>query len=1030
MRPRLGLIAHALRWRLGSSIMLFVIATLAIAGATVGPIFLAASNTSVLATTLSSAPAGTADIVYLASGPSAIVRELDEAAKTANAASHDLLTKPIFVADLGTGYLKSRILFVEDLLWRTDICHHLRIIEGVCATKNGTVSLSARSANALGARVGDRIHLSLANSPKRTWVRVVGIYLQPPTSNTPYWRGINYFQYGSGSTVGTNAGANAGAIASIVLDPLVTTRSTVFQASASNVQTQYSADIPWRPKAWVIGKGALEGALARIEHSLAHTYQLQVETQLPSIIATAQHNVNLMSAIVLAIVLQLVLLALVVLYGLGRSTAAGRRVEADFARRRGFTRGGLLSLAVSEPAALVGAALPIGILVAWGAMRIFGDAYLYRGVSVNITVLSIVAAIVAFVAAIVATALASYGLWRHASGETRRRAGTTAMMVDAFGVALGVAGLLALATKGALNGTHANPLAAAAPGLLAVGGAVVGLRLTALLAGASVRATRDSRHVAWFLAVRQIGRRPEVLRRLFPLAAATSVVMFAVGSYALASVNRSRVADFVTGAYRVVDVTPPFGVDFLAAVRAADPSGKQAMAVAYDYAENGELLAVDSTRFARIASWPSGLTSQPAASVIRRVEVKLPPAVTFTGADLKMTLDIVDTTPAILAAVDVLNETYIGQYYQYFGPLQQGTHTYVVPLEGDCVNACRLAGLDFSYLRSNALGSKSVTIRLDSLAIDAAGSAWKPVPFGARSRDSWTPTSAGVSVASFADGVPGIVFKIPPEYLISGVAAAPAYLPSSLPAFETDELESVNPPSLSGQFPYEGLDGGSITLRNVATVPALPEIGRDGALVDLNLAQEAETQEPIFTYYQVWLSRSAKPTILDRLRREGFQIGASSYASQRLADLNHTGLALAYDLSLIATPIAVLLAVGAVVFAIAAEGRRRRHQLASLGAVGLPRSVIRRSLMFENATLLIAALVVGGAIGFAADGLALSSLPEFSGGTNGLPLETGLPFVALLVALGILAAVLVVSAAAASRLIVRQAFSGEAIEQR
>ena len=1009
--------------------MLFVIATLAIAGAAVGPIFLSSSATSVLATTLSSSPPGLADVLFLESGSESIVHQVDDAAKTANTASHDLLAKPIFVADLGTGYLKSRVLFVEDLLWRTDICQHLRMIQGVCATKNGTVSLSARSAKALGDHVGSRIHLSLANNPKHTWVTVVGIYLQPPTANTSYWRGINYFQYGSGSTVGTNAGAKAGAIASIVLDPLVTSRATVFAASASNEQVQYSADAPWRPKAWVIGKGALRGALARIESSLAKTYQIQVESGLPSIIASAQHNVNLMSAIVLAIVLQLVLLALVVLYGLGRSTAAGRRVEADFARRRGFTRAGLLFLAVSEPAALIGAALPVGILVAWGAMRIFGDAYLYRGVSVGITWLSVVAGLAAFVAAIVATALASYGLWRHASRENRR-AGTTAVMVDAFGVALGVAGLLALATKGALNGTHANPLAAIAPGLLAVGGAVIGLRLTAVLAGGLVRSTRASRHVAWFLAIRQIGRRPDVLRRLFPLAAATSVVMFAVGSYALASVNRTRVADFETGAYRVVDVTPPLGANFLAAVRAADPSGKQAMAVAYDYAQNGELLAVDSTRFASIASWPSGLTRQSAASIIRRVEVKLPHAVTFVGSTLKMTLDMPSRTPAILAAVDVLNEAYVGQYYQYFGPLRQGTHSYVVPLQGDCVETCRLAGLDFAFLNSNNFGGKRVTIRLESLSIDAAGSVWKPIAFGARSRDSWTPASAGVSVTSFVHGVPGVLFEIPSEYLISGVAAAPAYLPAALPAFETMQLGSVNPPSLSGDFPYEGLDGGSITLRDVANVPALPEIGRDGALVDLNVAQQAETQEAIFTFYQVWLSRSAKPAILDHLRHEGFEIGASSYASQRLAALDHTGLALAYDLSLIATPIAVVLAVGAVVFAIAAEGRRRRHHIASLGAVGLPRSVIRRSLMLENTTLLIAALVVGGAIGFAADALALSSLPEFSGGTNGLPLDTGLPYVALLIAFAVVAAVLVISAATASRLIVRQAFVGESVEER
>ncbi|MGA8297047.1 MAG: hypothetical protein WB770_08410, partial [Acidimicrobiales bacterium] len=207
MQPRLGLMAHALRWRFGSSVMLFVIATLAIAGAAVGPIFLASSDNSVLASTLSSAPAGNADVLFLESGPNSVIHEINQAAKTANVASHNLLGKPIFVADLGTGYLQSRVLFIEDLFWRTDICGHLRIVQGVCATRNGTVSLSARSAKALNAHVGERLDLRLANSPKRTPVKVVGIYLQPPTSNTPYWRNVDYFSFGSGSTVGTNAGA-------------------------------------------------------------------------------------------------------------------------------------------------------------------------------------------------------------------------------------------------------------------------------------------------------------------------------------------------------------------------------------------------------------------------------------------------------------------------------------------------------------------------------------------------------------------------------------------------------------------------------------------------------------------------------------------------------------------------------------------------------------------------------------------------------------------------------------------------------
>jgi len=75
-------------------------------------------------------------------------------------------------------------------------------------------------------------------------------------------------------------------------------------------------------------------------------------------------------------------------------------------------------------------------------------------------------------------------------------------------------------------------------------------------------------------------------------------------------------------------------------------------------------------------------------------------------------------------------------------------------------------------------------------------------------------------------------------------------------------------------------------------------------------------------------------------------------------------------------------------FVIVSDGRRRRNEIASLSMTGIPTRTLRRALLYENAVVLGVALVVGTIVGFVADSLALSSLPEFSAGSSGVPIAT------------------------------------------
>ena len=999
--------------------MLFVVAAVAVAGAAIGPMFLQSADNSVLASTIANAPPGEADVTFLTTGGAAAAAEVAAAAKSVRGVTGArLLSQPIYTADIGVAFPHFHLAYQLDVLWRSHMCAHLQFVAGSCPTGVRNVAVSQRSAAAVGARLGTKIDLHITPSAKVTQVTVTGIYLQPSTFDDAYWGGVNYFGFGV-------APGNV-----IILDPLVTTEATDLAVGTADWPVQFVGDLGWRPAARVVGKVRLESLLAGIQGVLANRYGLSLSTGLPTLIGSAQGEENLMSAVVLVIVLQLVVLALLVLYALGRATASARRLEADFARRRGFSRSALLSLAVGEPLVLITLALPVGVALAWATVKLAGASIFISGTAVAITPLVVLAAIGGYVAAIGATTLASYVLW-HRSGVASRTQ-TASAVLDAFAVALALAGLIALATHGSLDGTHANPLAALAPGLLALGAGVIGLRLMAALVRLLVRASHESRHVAWFLALRRLARRPEVLRRLFPLAAATGIVLFAVGTFVLATENRNRAAGFETGADRIVNVTPPPGLDLVQAVRQADPSGHEAMAVALDSSPDGELLAVDSQRFAAVASWPVGVSSTSVTALARRLYPPLSAPVTFHGERLRATIAVPPGTPSLDLDVTVFDEQYDNTWVVIFRSIRPGVHTYTTSLDFECLDRCRLASLSPGWYNANTNTSIGATFEVRSLSVGPADGHWQPVDFGQTAKSSWISETAGVTVSSDPGGVPGLEISSSGLPLVSGAAqVAPDDVPPVIPAVVTGALRRIDPPSgADGIFPYEGLDGSPLNFSAVSTVPALPAVGSDAALVDLTLLERAEIAPAIWTNDEVWLAPGASPSILASLRRDGVAIGSTVYAGTNLSDLNHAGLALAYDLALIVTPIAALLAIGAIVFALAAEGRRRRHEITSLATVGVTRREIRRAFLAESVTVLFGALVVGGAIGFAADALTLSSLPESNGGNGGLALLTGTPVAYLFAALGGLAVALVLAASITSRLIIRQAFSGETIEQR
>ena len=206
-------------------------------------------------------------------------------------------------------------------------------------------------------------------------------------------------------------------------------------------EPELSADIPWRVTSTLIGPSALSSHAHLIELTLLDRYDLPVSSGLSSVVSAVQRDDRLMSTVVLAIVLQLMLLSLLIVYSLGRSDrVADRRSESEFARRHGFPRSALIALAVGEPAALILAALPVGLLLAWGSLGIISHTLFESGTPVRFPVSSILTAVGASVAGVIAMTLASLDLWRsRATGA--RQARRFSVAIDAVALFLTVTGV-------------------------------------------------------------------------------------------------------------------------------------------------------------------------------------------------------------------------------------------------------------------------------------------------------------------------------------------------------------------------------------------------------------------------------------------------------------------------------------------------------------------------------------------------------------------------------------------------------------
>lgn len=1026
MRGSAGLLLRGMRWRLGVSLLTVLTSTVAVGAAVLGPLYLRTAGDSVVRTTVHSAPIYQRGVTISSPpGQSVQLPQLQKAERRVEdlGGSNRWYGTPITSVISSVGFVIDKSPISSQLLYRSGICGYLHFQAGGCNLGLGDVLISARSAHELNASLGSVLEAGANGSNQPLPLKITGVY-SVPNLQLPYWwdNGSGYFPYGQ--TTGPNHIPET--------DALISSAATALAVPVKDVP-QVVGQVPLRANA--VGL-ADESALKHALGSLNGTFQsqgLSLTTQLNALFGNADHQRHVMSTIVAIAAVQLVLLAIWVLASLLVRSADARRSEIRVARLRGFPPSTLVAATAAEPAILCLVGVVLGLVVAWIAI-VFARAQVLDPSATIAADGWMFAALAATIVAIIGTlAFGTARLMRSSSlgqgpATPSANAPRVGVIADIILLVLSVVALVALGTSGALAG-HSNPIASAAPGLIALGTAVLAVQLVLFLCRIGVSASLHSDRIAAFLAVRQVVRRPAVLRQARVLIIALCLACFATSAWAVARNNRRSTATFTVGSSEVATVTPR-GVGLQQAVARADPKGKFAMAAVALTTASSDVLAVDTSRLHAALSWPAGISHASIAKLSRAMSPATAPSVNLIAGTLRVNASVSSTgAPSQLSDLELaawVANPQAGTSIIDLGQAHAGAFGYSASIATACPGGCRLSGLGLvPAVGHRAPSSGTFHVNVTSMSIRSASGANVPVGADLSTR-GWRASATGVSLTG-ASG--GLTFVVPASETASYTSAVGSFIspmasvadyPLVLPGVVSTELQSINDVSTStGEVPSQGLDGGTLSVHPAVSASAIPRLGSDALMVSLTLLSRAQVNPTSPNAVdQVWLGPSAPANALARLQDAGLTVDSVERASTVFQALQRSGPALADDFMLVATIVALLAAAASTLGAVGATARQRATELAVLEVGGIRKRVLARSLAFESIVLAATALF-GTAAGIVAAVMAIPSLPELAKPSL-VPLHYGLPGVLIALVTVAVVVTVFVSMGAVALLLIRR----------
>ncbi|GIH13505.1 ABC transporter permease [Rugosimonospora africana] len=1007
------LILGALRARRAQTVTVLVLAVLAATAATAAPWYVLAADNTALVNDVLTAPA-TQRVVSTSR-----TQDLDRDPAELLAAYHADVASAFDIPGVDTylglsqiaRYQQGSVSVAIPVNYREKVCDHV-VLTGRCPSAPGDAMLTRRSADLARVHVGDTMPVRPDDSKPGATLHVVGIY-DPVDPSGAYWSDPVYDP------------PSDSAAAAARTDPVFVPLATFAPGGLDAPQILEDVTLPLD----AFRNPDLGDRIDYAQFQLSQ-HGMQVALGSSQVLNRITEDQQLIGVGVLVGAVQLLALSWFALFLAGRFTSQDRRRDVALLKLRGATFGRLLRLAAGQSAAPILAGTVLGVGLGYLLARLSagevtgpGRTTLAWELSAGAVVLAVAGALLAIIAsewrilrAPVADLLRQVpsrsGSRGAGTGRELRRAG----VVDLAVIVLAVAGAYQVRAQGGVDGS-APGLALLAPGLVALAVALLLARALSYLAGRfGVVALRTGR-LRLGLGALQVARRPGTERVFALLAVAVAVLGTAAMGWQTSSQARHSRAMVELGADRQLTVRAASRQQLLSAVRAADPSGRYAMAVVSNSSSvqgTPPVLAVDASRLASVVSWQPGYGTSPAA-LAARLRPPAPAPLTFAGTGVTLDAAMIAGPADTRILVDLVRVSTGAPVRLEFGPLAPGRHSYQAAA-ADCAGGCRLASFALSgpLLKSGdyAPAAPDTTVTLYAIGQQGPDSVVAGPAVLDDVRRWHGPLIAHPSGPILAATDDGLTVTTPPP--VPGTAGSvlidrifPVDAPLPLPGVLAGGVPGIWQAGESTLAPF-GVD--VVPVRVVGTAPALPVLGGTGLLIDLDGADRAVTEASVGDLQQVWLAPGAPSSIVDKLHASGLTILRTDSIGADLTRLGTAGLTAAQRFALLTAIVGVLLGAAAVTVAGAVEREPRAAELSALRTQGLTGRAARAIGYGGYATPVGLAVLSGVAGAVLARFLAGSGLPVFADLWAVIPAPTGLrPLSLLLSAAG--AAVLLAGAA-------------------
>jgi putative ABC transport system permease protein len=982
----LSLALEGLWWRRATSLMLLLVAACTTAAAAAAPSYAESARDAVLRAAVSQAPIsgdGTGiEVATLQTGrpsTSALRSAVGDAFTGAARTAYPTVVMQLSAVQRPAVQRAGGVQRVA-LASRDGVCGALHLLAGSCLSETDRTGVVVESAvaRALHISVGQTFAVAPFRSGPSVPLHVRGIAVRRQAT-AAYWFGStpDISQYTLAAWV------PAAYFSTLTVEPVDGVTASADLALDRSVVHVDSVQPVLK---------SLADAVRRLQDSGASN-RPDVTSNLQQVVRAGVNGGARLMLPIVVVIAELLALAWYLLHALVSGSVEGRGAEVALSKVRGMSAGGTLVLVLLEPALLLGAAIPLGVLIATGIERWLVPVVLDPAVDIRVGWTSWAAALVAAAGGLIAASAASAGVlrrpvleqWRRTTRAGSRRSAVAEVVV----VVLAVAGMAQLELSGSLTVGTGSGIAILAPMLLIVAGALVASRVVVLLARLGFGATRGTGAVSVFVGLRQLARRPAGRRTFGVLVVAVAMAMYGVSSAAVLAQNRDERALTDVGAPTVLHIEPDPRTN--QRIHSIDPTGRGLTAVAeapigvasdsngFDSTPSASgspsVLVVDPRTFGAVAYWRSDFGSSTLAALMRPLSVPAPAVPLITGTRIALSASTPKVPAPLGLAVD-LTDARGSALTARLGVLTPGTRTYTADVKG-CADGCRLRRIyltrPIDQLGALVVGFTIRTIRVSGGArplvqpalTDVAWSPLNPTPAGNISAaESVAIQPDGVHVSISVTGQPSE--EAPGFGILAGARTAP---PALVAAHLTGGFSDVT---------LQTPDGDAFSVSRRGDVTVVPRLGDAGVILARDWLEAASPSGySHLLANQIWLGRDAPNGVIGRLRAAGVRVLSVETAARRASALASTGPAFATPFTIAGGVTAVLLATAAVVLGIALLARRRVFELSAMRALGIRTSSLRGSVLVEHGALIVAATICGSALAVAGVQLALPSLPAY-----------------------------------------------------